>query len=285
MISILNVNDFVCSFLENNDNKNLINQWNSDENQCCLSVSNSKKSIKLKDPAAPKRAKSSYLFFCTENRDSIKAENPEMKTKDIIRELGVQWNNLKEKGESAMKKYTDLAEADRERYAEQKSTYVPDFTNIVSVAIKKKNKKKDPNAPTRGKSSYLFFCDEHRAIVKSENSDLKAKEITGLLGVKWNDLKTNNPSAIQKYVDLAETERIRYKEQKQLFLSGNSGKSVEEILEEVTVEDVLDPKERFYKENRSLVKDENPDMKAKEITKKLNKIWKQMSSDDKEKYN
>ena len=53
---------------------------------------------KLRDPRKPKRSKSSYLFFCNENRNevikSLKVKNEKFKIGDVQRILGSMWNNL-----------------------------------------------------------------------------------------------------------------------------------------------------------------------------------------------
>ena len=55
---------------------------------------------------------------------------------------------------------------------------------------KGKDKKKDPNAPKRGKSSYLYFCADNRSKVKGILGDeSKATDVTKELGVRWNALK------------------------------------------------------------------------------------------------
>ncbi len=46
-------------------------------------------------------------------------------------------------------------------------------------------KKKDPNAPKKPLSAYMFFCAEHREEVKTANPDFKATQITSELGRLW----------------------------------------------------------------------------------------------------
>merc|ERR1712013_629822 len=73
-----------------------------------------KPSKKKKDPNAPKKAKSAYIYFTTTNRVGIKAGMAEGVTqKDLLTEVGRQWKELTE-GEKA--KYEKMAEQDKERY-------------------------------------------------------------------------------------------------------------------------------------------------------------------------
>jgi hypothetical protein len=49
------------------------------------------------DPNAPKRPLNAYLLFCHDNREKVKSENPELKGKDIVHELGKMWKQTSEK--------------------------------------------------------------------------------------------------------------------------------------------------------------------------------------------
>jgi high mobility group protein B1 len=47
---------------------------------------------KFKDPNAPKRPPSAFLF-CSENHPKIKGEHPTFSIGDIVKKLGEKWNN------------------------------------------------------------------------------------------------------------------------------------------------------------------------------------------------
>jgi len=70
----------------------------------------------------PKKNKSSYMFFCEEERKKIKEDRPELGNKDIVVELGVRWKKLKEdeSRKDELDEYTKLAEKDKERYLKEK---------------------------------------------------------------------------------------------------------------------------------------------------------------------
>ncbi len=59
-----------------------------------MSVENVEKGTKKKkmrvmsDKTAPKRAKSAYIFFGSDMRETIKQENPDITTTEIMKELG-----------------------------------------------------------------------------------------------------------------------------------------------------------------------------------------------------
>ena len=135
------------------------------------------KNKKEKDPAAPKRPKSSYIIFCGAKRDEIKKKNPEMKATEITSKLGEIWQSLNDKQK---KKYVDEAGKDKERYEEEMNEYVP------SEGFEKKGKKK--SKAKRAPSGYIIFCQDKREEIKSENPEMKATEITKELGRQWKEL-------------------------------------------------------------------------------------------------
>ena len=80
---------------------------------------------------------------------------------------------------------------------------------------------KNPNAPTRAKSSYMFYSEEHREKVtnslKKKNPNYKGS-LMGLvskeLGAKWKKLK---PEQKKKYEALAQKDKERYQQEMEEF--------------------------------------------------------------------
>ena len=85
------LNKYILSFIENTDVAHFNREWMKPEVQKFVTSIISLKSKSHFDKYAPKRSKSSYLFFCSEMRDVVKDSlAPEHKTTDVTRELGVQ---------------------------------------------------------------------------------------------------------------------------------------------------------------------------------------------------
>ncbi|KAI8969286.1 high mobility group box domain-containing protein, partial [Mycotypha africana] len=76
---------------------------------------------------------------------------------------------------------------------------------------KKKRSKKDPNAPKRGLSAYMFFSQEKRAEVKADNPDASFGQIGKLLGEKWKSMSDEDK---KPYVAKAEADKKRYEDEK-----------------------------------------------------------------------
>ncbi|KAL3710908.1 Non-histone chromosomal protein 6, partial [Talaromyces marneffei ATCC 18224] len=74
-----------------------------------------------KDPNAPKRGLSAYMFFANENRERVRDENPGIAFGALGRKLGELWKGL---SDSERKPYEDKAAADKKRYEDQKATYL-----------------------------------------------------------------------------------------------------------------------------------------------------------------
>ena len=73
---------------------------------------------KVKDPNAPKRALSAYMFFAKDQRANILKKNPTFGVTDVAKELGVQWKKLCDKS-----KYEAEAAKDQVRYEAARKKY------------------------------------------------------------------------------------------------------------------------------------------------------------------
>lgn len=78
---------------------------------------------KKKDPHAPKRALSAYMFFVKDKRLEIIKDHPEL-TKDIAKVgkmIGDAWSKL---SEAQKLPYQKKADQDKDRYAKEKEEYL-----------------------------------------------------------------------------------------------------------------------------------------------------------------
>lgn len=79
-----------------------------------------RKETKKKDPNAPKRSLSAYMFFANEERENVRNDNPGISFGQVGRVLGERWKAL---SEAEKKPYEQKAEADKKRYEEEKAAY------------------------------------------------------------------------------------------------------------------------------------------------------------------
>ncbi|KAL8743202.1 MAG: hypothetical protein Q9190_004420 [Brigantiaea leucoxantha] len=75
---------------------------------------------KKKDPNAPKRGLSAYMFFANDNRDNVREENPGISFGQVGKVLGEKWKSLNPKQREP---YEAKAKADKERYESEKASY------------------------------------------------------------------------------------------------------------------------------------------------------------------
>ncbi|OJJ60896.1 hypothetical protein ASPSYDRAFT_87465 [Aspergillus sydowii CBS 593.65] len=73
-----------------------------------------------KDPNAPKRGLSAYMFFANDNRDKVREENPGISFGQVGKMLGEKWKALSDKDR---KPYEDKAATDKKRYEDEKAAY------------------------------------------------------------------------------------------------------------------------------------------------------------------
>ena len=194
-------NDFVVDFLKNDST---VEDWNSEDNQSKLkkffkkNVTKEKvsKSRKKKDPSAPKKGKSAYMFFCLEKRQSVMDEG--FRKGDILKELGARWNDLKistsKKDKELLVHLSKLSSEDKVRYEEEKETYTP--SKVSESESESPTPVHKAKGVKKGKNAYHIFCAENRASLKEEYGDTKSpKEITEILSKKWKEFKSDPSNA------------------------------------------------------------------------------------------
>ena len=225
------ISKFVAKFLSDNGSEELVDKWNDQDNVEAFSALVKKSSKhssdkKLKDPNAPKRGKSSYIFFCSKNREVAKKRlGDDAKATEVTSELGKMWTDLKastkKADKAALAGFEAEAAEDKARYEEEKKDYQPPSDEeLASMAPTKKGRKtsdKDPNSPKGRKSAYIYFCSEMRPIVKAELGEEGKSMIMGEIGKRWKELKENEDRAdeLAKYTQMAEDDKARYQDEKE----------------------------------------------------------------------
>ncbi|KAI0030846.1 high mobility group box domain-containing protein, partial [Vararia minispora EC-137] len=79
---------------------------------------------------------------------------------------------------------------------------------------KKPKGKKDKNAPKRALSAYMFFSQEWRERVKTENPDASFGEVGKLLGQRWKELPEDDK---KPFVDRAAKDKLRHEQEKEAY--------------------------------------------------------------------
>ena len=90
-----------------------------------------------------KQNRSSYILYCSATREQVKTENPDIKNRDILVELGKRWKVEKESNSDTYKLYVTKAEEDKQRFLTEKAAVKPvDVKDVVKTEVKEKGKRK-----------------------------------------------------------------------------------------------------------------------------------------------
>ena len=288
--TIKNLNKLVTTFLkENSDAPDLAEKWMESGNQ--KQIKNLLGKTKQKDPNAPKRGKSAYLFFCEDKRGEVKAAlGDDAKATDVTKQLGDRWNKLKnnKKHKAQMERYAEQAAADKKRYETEKASYVPP-EDLGKKAVKK--------GPKRARSAYLYFCEDKRAEVKKDleaggDEVVKATDVTKELGARWNVLR--DEGSVEKYTKQAAKDKVRYQKEKDAAAAKTETPKKAAKTKKTPGAPKKAPKKAggkkrngyqvFYSENLTQFKSDNPDLSAGDVRKKLSAAWQKLTPQEKEEY-
>jgi len=158
---------------------------------------------KKKDPSAPKRPRSAYLYYCEAERAAVLKKHPDYKITDVSKELGPAWQKLSAKAKA---KYEKLAAQDKQRYDAEMASYTPPPPRDASPkrkAGKAKKAPKDPNAPKKPKNAFLFFSDAKRADIRSAHPDYKITDVSRELGSLWKSMSAAQRAPFEKQAQAA----------------------------------------------------------------------------------
>ena len=325
------ITKFVTKFLSDNGSEELVDKWNTQENIEAFNVVVTKgvkrSSDKLKDPNKPKRGKSAYIFFCAKKREEAKSNLGDgAKATEVTAELGRMWNALKESAKKDDKKLLTALQAeaaeDKARYDGEMEGYVaPSEEELAAMAPAKKTRKtsdKDPNAPKRGKSAYIFFCAAMRPQVKEELGEEGKSSIMSELGKRWKELKEDEDRAdeLAEYTKMAADDKARCENDKAVDQPSDQPsekpkkKTKAKVLDEQEVSadeketakkktktvpkkeetEKASPKKKsgyiyFCKHNREGIKTDNPGMSAQDVTRTLARLWKELTKEEQKEWN
>lgn len=204
--TLSNINKFMTGFIETNADEEVLEQWNDKSNQRKLKAVGNKVK-KQKDPNAPKGKLNAYMFFCKDMRSTVISENPEMKPKEILQELGARWNNIKET--SAARKYNKMASDDKIRYDAEMAEYKREEEN------KDDEEEKPDDLNKKNITELRAMCDKLRI----PHSQLKKKELIEILnrheGAGAKDEHVNYSSlSLNELKDVAKTKGVSIKGKK-----------------------------------------------------------------------
>jgi len=238
------------------------------------------------DSDKPKGARNAFIFFCQEKREEVKTSNPDMKSKEIVSELGRLWKD-DYADEASRKKWVKLAKKDKERFDAEKAAWIVEHPEEAKVP-KSKGKKTVENKPKKPlKTGYLIFCSEMRAQVKQNlGDDAKPADIMRELAYRWSNLGDKEKSRYNRKSKSIEQD------------DGDENEEKEVREEEEDDDDEPAPKKsrgkksapqvsgmvRFMQQTRPEIEAENPDWNAAEIVEEMKRQWSALSATERKQY-
>ena len=153
-----------------------------------------------KDPNAPKRALSAYMFYSAAVRAKTKAElGRDAGITDVAKAIGAKWGKLTDAQKGP---YQKKAEADKKRALRERAKYEKSGAKAKwakNNPSPKGKRKKDPNAPKRALSAYMFYSAAVRDKTKKElGRDAGITDVAKAIGAKWGKLNDKQKAPYQK---------------------------------------------------------------------------------------
>ena len=263
------INEYFINFLTENGDDDFVALWTDKVSQkefkAFFTKAVPKKQKKKKVEGAPKRNQNSYMFFCKDARPQVKQQNPDMASKDILREMGVQWRLLKETDPEKVKEYEAMAAADKDRYTVDKENYTPPESADEEDVPKEKKKraKKDPDAPKGAINGYLLFCKHEREAVKEE-TELTGNELKAELSSRWKEHKEAKDDIFDKDQAMADDDKARFKAENEEYLANKNDEEEEEkpkntkpAVKKAKKEPEEKPKKTVKKQKKKIVEDDD----------------------------
>jgi len=227
-----------------------------------------------KERTGPKRALSSYMYFCQDSRDSVKAENPDMNGKEVTSELGRRWKELSDDQKTP---FEAKAAADKLRYESEKESSSPKENG------KKATKAKEVEAPKGKAKAKEVEAPKGKANAKeveAPKGKAKAKEVEAPKG-KAKAKEVEAPKGKAKEVEAPKAKAKAEAPKAKAEAPKAKGKEVEAKSLPVKKSPGFDV---FCEESRDDIQTENPDWGSRKVVAELQKRWQELTADDREAY-
>ncbi|XP_074651632.1 uncharacterized protein LOC141906286 [Tubulanus polymorphus] len=159
----------------------------------------------------PRGKMTPYACFVKVIRAEHKKKHP---TEHIVfaefsKKCAEKWSQMNEKEK---KRFQEMSLKDKERYEREMAEYEPPAGEAPKP--KKKKRTKDPNAPKRALSAFMWFCKDARKDVKEASPELRMGEIAKVLSVKWKECPNR-----EIYEKQADEDKQRYAEAMKVYKS------------------------------------------------------------------
>lgn len=206
----------------------------------------------------PKRPVSDYIHYCAVARDQIKSANPDMKTKDIVVQMGASWKQLTPEEKE---KYSALAKLDKERYTKEMESWT---ANNPGVVIEKKVKVKKAKKAVAAVADDEVPAAEEEIVISEEELVQPAV--------------TEKPKKTRKAKTVAAPEPVAAPPAPVVPVPAPAAAPAEKEKKPPS------RYQNFLKVQRPLLKESKPDLKPKDVLTELGAMWSKLSLKEQEQY-
>jgi len=201
IFTIINFMNTFLSQIETKNNKiktkNLLSAFEEQTSalRTLISTNMPRPEHKLKDPDAPKRPCSAYIYFTMDKREVIKAKHKDATAKVVLQLLGSAWQELSEKDREPYKRNQEKA---TKKYKKEMEKYTrPSDAELAVLPLNNKRKrntsgtkiKRDPELPKRVRTAYMYFSEDMRTKVteklSKKSQNVSNKDVMVALGDRW----------------------------------------------------------------------------------------------------
>lgn len=136
------------------------------------------------------------------------------------------------------------------------------------------------------RTSWIFFCNEHRKNLKREYPDLPFGDLCKKLAPRWKQLTTDQR---QIYIDMQNEDQQRYKQEykslsKEQLQMLRKHKKIARAKKKLLPKPVLSSYMFFVVKNRNKIQQKFPNISFQDIGKKLGSMWNHLNEAEKQPY-
>ena len=135
--------------------------------------------------------------------------------------------------------------------------------------------------PKKNIAAYLLFSNKMRILFKQDNTELAPNEAMKRIAKLWKEIKPEEKSI---YQDLARKDKERYLQEKKDFLLAHPSETLVNRTKKNHVRKPCSGYGFFVKKKSPQVREENPNLEAGDILKKIAKEWKNLSEQQRNVY-
>jgi len=176
-----------------------------------------------RDEGKPKRGMTAYMLFCQDKRPEIKEKHPNASFGEIGKLLGEAWKEIEADDK---KTFEEKAAKDKIRYQKELAAYKTEHPEESDDekkgkkgkknVKKRKTTKKDPDAPKKPCTAFVWFSKEQRPKIKEQNPKASFGEIGKLLGAAWKEVDADDK---KRFEGQAAEDKKRYERENKEYES------------------------------------------------------------------